>query len=110
MKLFYQSMLAHGLYLGILLFICIHNGSCYYFDVFSRKYIQSVMEAAREEEREEREKSFHDLQTALDEAQGEGGVPQEHEQERKENAKTSKGGSDVDHAHQQHDITAGQAN
>mmetsp|Transcript_16438 Transcript_16438/g.33754 ORF Transcript_16438/g.33754 Transcript_16438/m.33754 type:complete len:150 (+) Transcript_16438:3-452(+) len=49
MKLFYSSMLAHGLYLLFMLWSCVHNGASYYFDVFSRKYIHTVVEEAKEE-------------------------------------------------------------
>lgn len=54
-KLFYSSMLLHGLYLLFMLFSCVHNGASYYFDVFSRKYVQQVTLEARVEEEEKAE-------------------------------------------------------
>mmetsp|Transcript_52250 Transcript_52250/g.127634 ORF Transcript_52250/g.127634 Transcript_52250/m.127634 type:complete len:518 (-) Transcript_52250:321-1874(-) len=39
----YESFIAHTIYLIVICWFCVHNGAGYYFEVFSRKYIQEVM-------------------------------------------------------------------
>jgi len=70
----YMSRFLHTIYLLFFAFICIHNGAGYYFESFSRKYIEQVKRRARSEAKEgaEKELSSASAQPSLETSSAQG--------------------------------------